>query len=370
MDKKNILNVVVTGYYGSGSSAVVDLLAEFKGAQICPLGKRVYEHVPFYISGGLFNLCSVLTRGNTPLVSDGAVNSFLDAMNKLNVYDFGWFGGYNSMFGNEFENNVNDFISSIAEKFEGGNVNHNIRTAYKAKSVFFQILSSLHHLKFPIKLKPSVIVDNKPSYHALPTDKEFYCAAREFTDSYFELFKVSDSCYIRIFDHVVLPQQIDEFKDCFKDNVKFIVLERDPRDVYVSNKYIYSATHKPYFPIDPTSFSNKWRRIINSPNKSDNVIVLRFEDLIYNYSSTLKDIEDFLNLPNDEHIFPRKYFNPDISINNTQLYNSKIEWNEDIPVLQKELSGYLYNFPYDRIGEADKAFSFDQDKVDGSSKKV
>ena len=58
----DITNIAVTGYYETGSSALIDLLAEYDNTQIVPYGIKTYEHVPFYINGGLFNLCAILKK--------------------------------------------------------------------------------------------------------------------------------------------------------------------------------------------------------------------------------------------------------------------------------------------------------------------
>ncbi len=44
------LNIAVTGYYGTGSSAVTDLLREYDECVVVPYNNRNYEHVVFYTS--------------------------------------------------------------------------------------------------------------------------------------------------------------------------------------------------------------------------------------------------------------------------------------------------------------------------------
>ena len=179
---------------------------------------------------------------------------------------------------------------------------------------------------------------------------------------------ISRHIFFKIFDHLVLPQQVDEYKDCFKDNVKFIVLERDPRDVYVSNKYMWSKKKKPFFPTTPEEFSDIWRRTVHSPRNSDKVLVVHFEDLIYNYNSEVKRIEDFLGLNSESHNLPKKFFDNSISIDNTQLFRVSPQWGEDMPYLEEHLADYLYSFPYERIANQNDVLSFRHMKTDSSKK--
>ena len=39
--------------------------------------------------------------------------------------------------------------------------------------------------------KTRCVLDDKPSYYALPTEEEFFEAAQKFTNSYFELYNVN-----------------------------------------------------------------------------------------------------------------------------------------------------------------------------------
>ena len=38
------VNVAVTGYFGTGSSAVVDLLKEYEDVRVAPFDNQSYEH--------------------------------------------------------------------------------------------------------------------------------------------------------------------------------------------------------------------------------------------------------------------------------------------------------------------------------------
>ena len=76
------------------------------------------------------------------------------------------------------------------------------------------------------------------------------------------------------------------------------------------------------------------------------MIVLRFEDFIYQYEETRKALLEFCNVnPNS---WTRKIFEPDKSIHNTQLFNRYHEYDADIEYISKELPEYLY--PFEKYG--------------------
>ena len=118
------MNVVVTGFFGTGSSAVLDLLKEYDNITIVPETGFAYEHSVFFVPGGLFDLCVRLLYGNSPQSSDMAINDFIVAMKRLNDNDFGWFGSYKSLLGEDFMKIVNDFVGRISTIKKGSNSNH------------------------------------------------------------------------------------------------------------------------------------------------------------------------------------------------------------------------------------------------------
>ena len=78
----------------------------------------------------------------------------------------------------------------------------------------------------------------------------------------------------------------------------------------------------------------------------DDVLILRFEDMIYDYDKTSKRIMDFLGLDESQIMLDKKErFNPEKSIVNTQLFNRYPQYSKDVEFIENELSECLYNFP-------------------------
>ena len=74
------------------------------------------------------------------------------------------------------------------------------------------------------------------------------------------------------------------------------------------------------------------------------VLRIMFEDLIFKYESSLKSIYEFLGLTFENHIKKGVFFNPDISIKNTKLWNDKgaSKYKDQINIIEQELGEYCY----------------------------
>ncbi len=354
---KQKLNVAVTGFYGTGSSAVIDLLREYRGVNVVPPIGRLYEHMPFYVSSGLFDTCTLLTHGNTPLGSDKIINNFIDAMTRLNKYNFGWFGSYNALFGNQFIDSVYKFVNSISENRKGQNSNHIIRSYFSPVKALAQIAAKIIYKRKFGKYGVGYKYDSKPVYFSMPTEEELYNAAKIFTDSYFDMFDTEGD--IKVYDHLIWPQQVDTHAKCFSDNLKIIVLDRDPRDIFLCSKYIWCkppiGRGEPHFPIQPSLYADEWRRTVTEHTSNPNALRVHFEDLVYHYEDTVKSIEHFLRLGSNDHLYPKVKFDPSKSIENTQLFQLG-QWYKEGEEVASLLDDYLYKFPYNRTPQVKLMF--------------
>lgn len=355
------LNIAVTGYFGTGSSAVIDLLREYKCVRLVPEIGRAYEHEIFYYPGGLFDLCSLLTNGNTPQGSDIYINNFINTMHRLNDYDYGWYGSYQKLFGNKVMQIADKFVATISERREGTNSYHTIKTRMSLVKAVLQLAAHIVYKRKIAQYGVKYIKDNNPVYFAMPSEEELYKAAQEFTSSYFNLFAVDGT--ISIYDHLIWPQQINAQQRCFTDNLKIIVVNRDPRDVFLSSKYVWckpqtggSSIGKPHFGDDPLKFSAEWKKTVVTDNSNPNALLINFEDLIYQYEKTVKEIENFVGLSSQEHISPKTKFDPEKSIENTQVFNANNLWKSESRIIADELPEYIYNFPFQKETKLSKMF--------------
>lgn len=133
----------------------------------------------------------------------------------------------------------------------------------------------------------------------------------------------------------------------FWDDCKTIVVNRDPRDLYVFVKK-YARLDANFIPYeDCRAFIEFYKYQMSICNYDDSVLCINFEDLIYDFDNISQQICNFINIGKIQHSL--KYFRPEQSIGNTQLFKKHPEFSDDIKIIQKELSAYLYDF--DRFGD-------------------
>lgn len=344
------MNVAVTGYYNTGSSAVLDLLQEYQHVSMVPAIDRQYEHVVFYTSGGLFDLCTLLTHGNSPHTSDMVINHFVQAMKRLNDYDMVWFGSMKKLFGDRFTTLVDDFVNEISTSKKGETSEHIISSHYSLIKAAVQFALKIIQHRPVVQYGRAYKRDGWPVYFSMPDEDTLFTAVKRFTKGYFSLFDTDADIALKLFDHLIWPQQIDEFSRCFDDDMKFIILDRDPRDLFLISKYnSWRLNHaKPHYPTDPHVFVEEWKRTHVASFSNPNAVQLHFEELIYDYDNAVEKVESFLGLKNEWHIEKGKHLQPEKSIENTQLFQLNDDWHKEVKVIEDQLGDFLYSFPYER----------------------
>lgn len=145
-----------------------------------------------------------------------------------------------------------------------------------------------------------------------------------------------------ILDQLLLPHNIYRAEKYFDDRMECFVVNRDPRDVFIFNKYVWTKSGEQVpFPMDVNEFCGYYRRLRAIERKVENIHVhtIQFEDLVYKYDEMLAKIEDILQLNDDCHSKKKQMFNPERSINNTQLF-MKDKYKKEVEIIEKELSEF------------------------------
>ena len=104
--------IVPTGYMGSGSSAITDLISEFRD---CQNEFKSYEYVLLHCPNGLFDFEDKLLIGNNAIRSDEAIRSFETQMKKLYNKKFWWVGNYQKIISSNFMKITEEYINNIQE---------------------------------------------------------------------------------------------------------------------------------------------------------------------------------------------------------------------------------------------------------------
>lgn len=128
---------------------------------------------------------------------------------------------------------------------------------------------------------------------------------------------------------------------------KIIIVLRDPRDQFCdimtegsANRFVNSKKPAETFVRELKSKIYEAEQFFNESH--NNVIKIQFEDLIYQYHYTKRKIEEFLGL-SSSHSSQLKYFQPEVSMANTQLFKN-YENLEELKLIETELFDYLYPF--------------------------
>ncbi|WZU00065.1 hypothetical protein MGH68_10535 [Erysipelothrix sp. D19-032] len=72
-----------------------------------------------------------------------------------------------------------------------------------------------------------------------------------------------------ILDQFLLPFNLHRYENYFNDHIKVVVVERDPRDVFLLNKYVHIASGEsvPY-PTDVVHFASTTNGCVKAKNFS------------------------------------------------------------------------------------------------------
>ncbi len=352
--------IAVTGYYGTGSSAVIDLLAEVEGVS-CALGIR-YEHTNLNCAGGLFDLEARLFHDNADYYSrDIALNDFYNEMYKQYRYNFGWYGSYKKLLGKKYMDSVNALMDKISVSGDKNCLAHTTKTRFSLIKATLQIAAKIFFKRRYGVLGCKYVHDKDPQRFLTASHEEFMKEARAFVNSYFEMCRKGNDDML--YDHLLFPEQSNVVERFFDDDFRLIVVDRDPRDIYISDKYFWSTPKYGCqtipMPRDIDGFCDYWLAMHERADKQrgqKNILFVQFEDLIYNYDETVKKIFDFCGIEGERHTRKKQVFDPDKSINNTQVFNIVDGADKICARIEEKLPSLIYEFPYDRRAKAENVF--------------
>ena len=343
--------IIPTGYMGSGSSAITDLICEFDGFDA---ENGTFEYVFMHCPDGLFDLEDKLIIGNNSMRSDEAIRSFEKRMYELYNRKFWWVANYKKKIGKEFWKITQDFIDSLVQyksdsywyMQERLNLYRFIIMGFRA--VLRVISGGRINLNRPLEYKPMRI--------SFLNEQQFYEKAGTYINNFLKCMGIEEKNII--LDQLLLPHNIYRAEKYFDDRMECFVVNRDPRDVFILNKYIWPKVNETVpFPTEVNEFCGYYRGLRSIEKKGYNLHVhmIQFEELIYNYEYPLKKVMKILKLDETMHSAKKQKFNPEKSINNTQLF-IKDEYKAEASIIEKNLSEFLYDFPY--ANDADVTQSF------------
>lgn len=329
--------ITTTGYGTTGSSVVTDLLKEFK--DVTSYGDYEFRWL-FDIHGvralevGLFEL-------NNRQNSDYFIKSFkryVDFLSSSITTKY-----YKKAFNGNFKNLSYEFVDSLVDVTWSGYWHRDIMDENTIRKFFYYAERFIQKIVLKQKDTASKFY-KKPMYYAKPSKEKFLSEARSYLNKLFDTMQIKTE--FLALDQLVPPENTSEFLKYFDGNLKIIIVDRDPRDLYLLERFEYQETWVPYQNIEDYI---KWYRLIREHRKEEqidenNVMFVYFEDFIYDYDKTINKVLDFCEIDESQWKNKSKYFNPDISIKNTKKWTAYPEASREIELIKKELSEFLVEY--------------------------
>ena len=329
--------ITAAGYYGTGTSAIIDLLKEYDDFSL--IGNGYYEMRFVQDPDGIADLYYNLVENNHRHNSSDAIKRFLKYCKYLNG-DF-YSKRYRRFFGNNFKTLTDAYINSIVQlKTKAWWHVDLIRKGRFINFIDLCLGRIIKHIK-KCEETPSFACRNELAYYTYISDGDFCSITKQYMDKLFGSVSKTNNILV---EQLVPPSNIVRYKKFFND-LKVVVVDRDPRDVYIAAKKVYKAN---IIPAKNVKEFCKWYRITREHRKHDDpqeYLFIRFEDMVFNYEKAVQSIESFVGADPSSHSSKFKHFNPAVSMKGTRLFLKYPEFKKDIDYIEKELVEYLY--PYE-----------------------
>jgi len=318
------------GYGTTGASAVADFIKGYSKIQL-------YDKSEFQLlhqADGICDLKYQLTQKCDRISSNAAIKRFLRIKNNNE-------GMLLSRHCKNFEKFTNDYIDELVIcSWEGRSngdpsdvsnlsTNKNVRQLQRGIDYFLRHRNKMWH--FPR-------FQNR-YYSSMPVDK-FDKITRTYLNNIFNSLGINTEEDV-MFDMLFSATNPSAGMEFF-DNPKAIVVDRDPRDLFLAaRRNVWANAFMPWDTAE--KFVDYYKAIRTTSKDGNNVLRIQYEDLIYHYYETTETIMDFLGYqsrPDNEF----KFFNPDVSVRYTNRKVDQTEFADQIAYIEKKLPEYLYEF--------------------------
>lgn len=327
--------ITCASYYGSGSSALTDLVAEYENVKDLSEFEIRFVHQLDGIADLEYHLVENHNRQN----SGQALKRFIRLSR---FYEGNRISKQYSQFfkGKEYHDITLRYVDMMTDfRFKGWN----FYDLYDKGTVSYYIHQLLNHFIRRFRIPFLRILKNEETYCSHPSLDKFLALTKEYTHDILVALNNEGKEFLEV-DQLVSSSNIERMLRYFQDEIFVVVVDRDPRDVYLLNKYCWNDH---VAPLDPELFCLWFRYTHNAgngvPTDNPHVKKIWFEDLIYKYEETVHSIELMTGLLPDKHT--RKYLklNPKRSVVNTMLWK-KYSYDEGIKIIEDSLPDYLYDY--------------------------
>lgn len=327
-------------YYGTGSSAITDYVSEFSNVYSLTNEEFRFLHDPDGVDDLYFHLVENHNRHN----SGHAIKRY---KRLVDFYSGNFINHrYEPFFHNRWREISYKYINDLTDFIYNGWWMYDL---YDRGSWYYfrkRILNKLLHMTV-WRDKPERSLNtmkNEITYCSDPGKQRFI----DITKRYVNELLAEASCgtnKIIMVDQIVPPTNLWRYTRYF-DDIKVVVVDRDPRDLYLLEKMEWRDG---VIPSDDVKTFVKWYRYTRAHRErelfdSNTTLFIRFEDLVYHYSETTHRLRNFLHLEESNHTAAMEYFNPELSKRNTRKWLEYQQLTDDIEYIMRELEEYLYDY--------------------------
>ena len=329
----------VTGYGSTGASAYVDILKEFDNIQFFP---DSMEFQLLHEPDGILDLEYAFENAYRTNIQVAISRFKRNAIDRTVCLDNATNGQYRIL--------KNNYISSLCN------------VEWKGKSIYDPcdlkkwyetgLLRKMNRLIDHTLTKFNKYLTWPPENQRFISNvshNEFICLTMKYISD------ILSSCGFDFEKDILLEQLYNAStplrgSNLVPDKSISIVVDRDPRDVYIITNYLFPYYNR-YMPhsCNVDAFINYYKTVHRNKKQfenDENVFFVNFEDSIYNYDDTVWLMKRILN--DRVHTYPKKYFIPENSVNNTKLFENKVfNCSDAIAKIEDELTEYLY--PFDSV---------------------
>jgi hypothetical protein len=317
--------VAVSGYGWSGSGAVVDILKEVEGFKSPDIEFRLFSD-----PGGILDLETFLVYEWDLLRSNAAINDFIELCHIYNRpqtrYQYG--GNARMKLTKNFIKYSLDYVASLSSFSYYGN-----------SMIFSYNLSKIEYF-----LKKYLNDKLKLQRISRPNKQEFTDKTKLFLNKIFTDFAKGNNTGTIILDQVIpVISNTTEMVMKYFENIKLIVVDRDPRDIYVELDKYKTLFVNYDDELESVYKYIEWFKTLRANNlHGPQVKCIKFENLVNNYEEILLQIVSFIDVDIAMHKNKFMYFIPQESKNNIGIWR-----NYKSPKVMALLSSELREYCYD-----------------------
>lgn len=321
-----IMILSVCGYNCSGSSALIHLLKEYEETKIID-----FECMILDLPDGIKDLDYAFHAGGGYFREDRAMKRFQKMIHNHR---------YVQKASNKKADNVtNQYIDELTAVCWRGRSIYDYVYCDKVEKMFW-FLRRLVEKRIYSMTKRRVGFTNR-DMRMVDSKRDFYCITKGYMDRMIEAFG-GEVDKINVMDQLMPPVDTESYFK-YVNNGKAIIVDRDPRDMYLNLHMGVDCNCVPISAHKFVEYHRQWWKDKEVCKNSEDILYIQFEDLIYCYEETISKIEMFLGIT--EHNHKRDIFRPERSINNTQIFRRVKGYEDDIKYIEQELKDFLYSFP-------------------------